>query len=102
MAHAFRDAKANKLDWGWYLGLPVHLRNPGLVLLDKSGGAPALLLIYRDGAAGEKIAVRYDYALKKAGRAMNVVRSGREISENDYRAIIGEIGITKEVVDGEP
>lgn len=46
--------------------------------------------------------MRYDYALKKAGRAMNVVRSGREISENDYRAIIGEIGITKEVVDGEP
>ncbi|GAB6080019.1 phage head morphogenesis protein [Hydrogenophilus hirschii] len=102
VAHAFRNAKANKLDWGWYLGLPVHLRNPGLVLLDKSGGAPALLLIYRDGAAGKKIAVRYDYALKKAGRAMNVVRSGREISENDYRAIIGEIGITKEVVDGEP
>ncbi|TXF11920.1 phage minor head protein [Pelomicrobium methylotrophicum] len=102
VAHAFRDAKASKLDWNWYLDLPLHLRNPGLVLLDRAGGAPALLLIYRSGEAGRKIAVRYDYALKKAGRTLNMVRSGREISENDYRAIINEIGITKEVVDGEP
>lgn len=86
--HTWRDIKKNKLDWSWYLSLPLHLRRPSLVLLDRSGGAPSLLFVYQ--TEGNKIAVRYNYNVKSAGRTLNIARSGRRISEDDCKAMLAD------------
>ncbi len=86
--HAFRDAKANAVDFDWYRRLPEHLRNPDRVLLDARSGEPAFLLIYEAPAGGAKLVVRIDYRIKRRGR-LNAVRTATRLNPGDIEALLG-------------
>lgn len=84
ITHTFRDAKIAQLDRDWYRRLPVHLRKPDAVVLDKSRpGAPALLLVFGKGPGTPKLVLQLNYRLKKIGE-MNIVETGKIIDSTGF------------------
>jgi Phage Mu protein F like protein len=93
--HTFRQLKKRPLDPAWYRELPVHLRNPDAVILDRTvPDEPALLLLYATGQASPKIVIRVNFVVRKVG-TLNIVKSGQ---------IVDTSGITPgpnyEVIEG--
>lgn len=85
-----RKAKVNPLDLGWYKALPVHLLQPRAVLLDRTKPEPVFLLIYDVPGQAAKLVVEINSWVKKAGRELNTVQSGRLLAINDIVAAMGK------------
>lgn len=89
--HTFDLGKVGPLDLAWYRRLPMHLRKPDVVLLDRSDPKkPALMLLYSMGTGTNKLMVIVDYQVKKQG-VFNLVRTGRVIAAADLSSMRGQI-----------
>ena len=91
IAHEYRDIKKAALPAAWFRNLPAHLKTPKAVLLDTTHPKePAFLLVYGDsGDQRKKLVVRINYHVKKQG-TMNIVGTGKTVSEADLKAMIGK------------
>ena len=94
--HIFRDAKRHQLELDWFRALPVHLRNPDLVLLDTTHETPAMILLIDLPGREAKLVVHVNYRLKKEG-ILNVVETGRVINRDDIPAMLG---IGMQIIEG--
>jgi hypothetical protein len=101
IAHTFRDIKEHRLPDLWFRDLPRHLHNPQAVLLDTTHPeGPALLLIFEAPDAAQKLVTRVNYRLKKIGREVNLVETGRTLGEEAMGTIRREIGRAYRLLDG--
>lgn len=87
--HTFRDTKKQALDLGWYQRLPALLVEPKAVVQDTTHeNAPAFPLIFHTNTPSEKLVIRVNYRVKKAG-VVNIAETGRKVDLSGVRAMIG-------------
>jgi hypothetical protein len=86
--HTFRDTKVAALSLDWYRDLPLHLVSPDLVLLETGPHQAFLMFFSIPGGSSNKIVLRLNYRVKKLG-ILNVIETGRIVSDDDIRSMIG-------------
>lgn len=84
-----REAKVDALDLDWYKNLPRHVESPKAVLLDTTVGEPVFLLVFDLHEGRGKLVIEIDTPVKKAGRPLNTIQSGRIVSTNDLGSALG-------------
>ena len=90
VSHALRDAKVGRVDMNWYKRLPEWLRDPDLVLLDKEGELPTLiLLLNQEPSKSNRIIVKLEYDLKKRG-TFNILTTTQIVDRRAIKAHLGE------------
>lgn len=87
--HMLRDSKVEPLEVEWLRTLPCHLDRPDAVVLDSSQKAPAVLLVYRDATGIARLVLRLNFADRKAGDIVNLLRTGRYIGADGLMAMTG-------------
>lgn len=92
-----RKAKVSPLDFDWYRELPVHLRSPKAVLLDRRQKKPVLQLIYDVPGSTAKLIIKVNAHIQKAKGIMNLMKTGRLIKLEDIK---GSLGDQVELIDG--
>ncbi len=99
--HALRATKKNPIDADWWASLPLHLRAPQAVLLDRTHADPALLYVFA-GPDGKKVLVKLDYRVKKPQRAhVNIVRTGAVLTDGEIESLRGQLGRGLRLIEGE-
>lgn len=94
-----RRAKVDPVDLSWYRRLPEQLLSPEAVLLDGNAKEPVFLLIYNvAGSSRAKLIVELNTHVKKAGRPLNTIQSGRVVQAADLLSDIARAGLT--VIEG--
>ncbi|WP_448384541.1 phage head morphogenesis protein [Desulfosoma sp.] len=98
--HALRDTKTHAIAQAWWARLPVHLRAPQAVLLDKTHAEPALIYVFA-AQHEKKILLKLDYRIKKPQRAsVNIVRTGAVLSDGEIESLRGQMGKGMVLLDG--
>ncbi len=90
--------KVDPLDLAWYRDLPLHLREPRAVLLDRTQKEPVFLLIYDVEGSQSKLVVELNTPMRKAIGTLNLIVSGRRTTMVD---LIGGIARGWQVIEGE-
>ncbi len=90
--------KVDPLDVTWIRDLPIHLRRPSAVLLDRTKREPVFALVFQGPSTNMKLVVELNTPLKRADGVLNLLVSGRLISARDLQADLGR-GVT--VIAGE-
>lgn len=91
------EPKKAPLDLSWYRDLPLHLRSPKAVLLDRRKIQPVLQLIYDVPGSAAKLIVEVNAHIHKAKGIMNLMQSGRLVKLSD---ILGSLGDKVELIEG--
>lgn len=94
--------KAAPLDLVWYKGLPKHLLAPRAVLLDLRHGDPVFLLVFDRPNSHAWLVVEINTYLKKAGKELNSIVSGRSVDLRAIRATLGTPGNKVMQIEGAP
>ena len=90
LVHAHRTGKHGELDRDWYANLPLHLRAPQGVLLDRGTHAePALLYVYPalDGQA-DKLVIQLRF-LASSAQCVEASPVGRSLQTSQRKGYAG-------------
>nr|WP_241699981.1 phage minor head protein [Tabrizicola sp. SY72] len=86
---AARAPKVDALDLDWYKALPRHVENPRAVFLDANAKEPVFFLVFDLPDGHGKLVIEVDTPVKKAGRPLNTVQTGRVVTLDDLLADLG-------------
>jgi len=99
--HALRDTKKSLIAPDWWSLLPLHLRRPQAVLLDRTHADPALIYVFAE-PSGKKVLLKLDYRVKKPQRAhVNIVRTGSVLADGEIESLRGQLGKGMVLLEGD-
>lgn len=95
---ALAQPKVAPVDLDWFKSLPRHLKTPSAVVLDKTGRQPAFLIIHKLPGRKSWLVIKLNAKLHKRPGQINLVVSGRMVTDSDLNSLLGRGAI---LIEGE-